>query len=272
MPRLGLDVRVAYSGLAALKSACQEPPDLICLDVDMPGGNGFSACELLTGEDQLAQVPIIILTGKTDSDTIRRCHHLCAITCRSAPTCGRESSRCCKSCSNNRERPSHDKACFEKYPMTPQAFHILLAEDDDGHASLVQRNLMRSGIANEMARVRNGQEALDYIHRRGSYRERDLNGPLLLLLDINMPLLDGTAVLGAIKSDESTAKIPVIMLTTTDDPREIQRCYEMGCSVYVSKPVEYDKFVEAVKRLGLFLQIVAVPLDESHSVESVCRN
>jgi CheY-like chemotaxis protein len=75
---LGLDVRVAYSGLAALKSACQEPPDLICLDVDMPGGNGFSACELLTGEDQLAQVPIIILTGKTDSDTIRRCHHLCA--------------------------------------------------------------------------------------------------------------------------------------------------------------------------------------------------
>jgi CheY-like chemotaxis protein len=156
--------------------------------------------------------------------------------------------------------------------MTPQAFHILLAEDDDGHASLVQRNLIRSGIANQLARVRNGQEALDYIHRRGSYRERNLNGPLLLLLDINMPLLDGTAVLGAIKSDESTAKIPVIMLTTTDDPREIQRCYEMGCSVYVSKPVEYDKFVEAVKRLGLFLQIVAVPLDESRSVESVCRN
>lgn len=75
---LGFDVRVAYSGLAALKSACQQPPDLICLDVDMPGGNGFSACELLAGEQQLAHVPIIILTGKTDSETIRRCHNLCA--------------------------------------------------------------------------------------------------------------------------------------------------------------------------------------------------
>ena len=85
-----------------------------------------------------------------------------------------------------------------------------------------------------------------------------------------MPLIDGTAVLGAVKSIEATAKIPVIMLTTTDDPREIERCYEMGCSVYVSKPVEYDRFVEAVKRLGLFLQIVAVPLDESHSVDSAC--
>ncbi|HEX3997930.1 MAG TPA: response regulator [Pirellulales bacterium] len=75
---LGFDVRVAHSGLAALKSACQQPPDLICLDVDMPGGNGFSACELLAGEPQLSHVPIIILTGKTDGETIRRCHNLCA--------------------------------------------------------------------------------------------------------------------------------------------------------------------------------------------------
>lgn len=75
---LGFDVRVAYSALAALKSACQEPPDLICLDVEMPGGNGFSACELLAGEPRVASVPIIILTGKTDSDTVRRCHNLCA--------------------------------------------------------------------------------------------------------------------------------------------------------------------------------------------------
>jgi CheY-like chemotaxis protein len=154
--------------------------------------------------------------------------------------------------------------------MTPQAFRILLAEDDDGHANLVQRNLVRSGIANDIVRAHNGQEALDYIHRRGAHADRDLNGPLLLLLDINMPLVDGTAVLGAIKASEATAKIPVIMLTTTDDPREIQRCYELGCSVYVSKPVEYERFVEAVKRLGLFLQIVAVPLGETHSAGSIC--
>jgi CheY-like chemotaxis protein len=83
--------------------------------------------------------------------------------------------------------------------------------------------------------------------------------PLLLLLDINMPFVDGIEVLRQIKAEELTAKMPVIMLTTTDDPREIQRCYELGCSVYITKPVEYDSFVEAVKRLGLFLQIVTVP-------------
>jgi CheY-like chemotaxis protein len=75
---LGLSVRASHSGLAALKSACDDPPDVICLDVEMPGGNGFSACELLAGETRLAEVPIIILTGKTDGETIRRCHNLCA--------------------------------------------------------------------------------------------------------------------------------------------------------------------------------------------------
>lgn len=153
--------------------------------------------------------------------------------------------------------PTAATAAFSK------PFRILLAEDDDGHASLVQRNLVRSGVANELVRVRDGQEALDYIRRSGPYRDRDSQSPLLLLLDINMPFVDGTAVLAAIKSDNASAKIPVIMLTTTDDPREIERCYELGCSVYVSKPVEYEKFVEAVKRLGLFLQIVVVPLDEA---------
>jgi CheY-like chemotaxis protein len=142
--------------------------------------------------------------------------------------------------------------------MTTQAFRILLAEDDDGHASLVERNLKRSGIANEMARAHNGQEALDYVRARLS-TSGDSPVPLLLLLDINMPLVDGIEVLRQLKRDEATAKLPVIMLTTTDDPREIQRCYEFGCSVYITKPVEYDRFVEAVKRLGLFLQIVTVP-------------
>jgi CheY-like chemotaxis protein len=142
--------------------------------------------------------------------------------------------------------------------MTTQAFRILLAEDDDGHASLVERNLKRSGIANEMVRAHNGQEALDYVRARLS-APGDSPVPLLLLLDINMPLVDGIEVLRQLKRDEATAKLPVIMLTTTDDPREIQRCYEFGCSVYITKPVEYDRFVEAVKRLGLFLQIVTVP-------------
>ena len=88
---------------------------------------------------------------------------------------------------------------------------------------------------------------------------RTITDFVLLLLDINMPRLDGVEVLRRIKADPETAKIPVIMLTTTDDPREVERCYELGCSVYLTKPVEYDGFIEAINRLGLFLQVVKVP-------------
>jgi CheY-like chemotaxis protein len=87
----------------------------------------------------------------------------------------------------------------------------------------------------------------------------------LLLLDINMPRLDGVEVLRRLKSDERTAKVPVIVLTTTDDPREVERCYELGCNVYVIKPVAYDEFIEAVQRLGLFLDIVRLPCEEARS-------
>lgn len=145
--------------------------------------------------------------------------------------------------------------------MTRQPLVIVLAEDDPGHASLVRKNLKRSGIVNEVVHVKDGQAALDYVRREGPYAGRALDGPLLLVLDINMPRVDGVETLRRVKADPATAKIPVIMLTTTDDPREVERCYELGCSVYVTKPVEYDPFVEAVQRLGMFLQIVAVPLE-----------
>jgi CheY-like chemotaxis protein len=85
------------------------------------------------------------------------------------------------------------------------------------------------------------------------------NGPLLLLLDINMPRVDGVEVLRQVKGDVKTARLPVVMLTTTDDPREVERCYQFGCSVYITKPVAYEEFIEAIKRLGLFLSIVKVP-------------
>jgi CheY-like chemotaxis protein len=149
--------------------------------------------------------------------------------------------------------------------MIEQALVVLLAEDDDGHATLVQRNLKRAGIANDLVHVSDGQEALDYVRCQGAYRSRKPDGPLLLLLDINMPRMDGIEVLRQIKSDEDTAQIPVIMLTTTDDPREVERCYKLGCSVYITKPVEYDAFVEAVHRLGLLLQIVKVPQEAALS-------
>ncbi|HVA47405.1 MAG TPA: response regulator [Pirellulales bacterium] len=147
--------------------------------------------------------------------------------------------------------------------MRTEPLVILLAEDDDGHARLVERNLQRAGITNQVVRVRDGQHALDYVRRTGEHSGRDAGAPLLLLLDINMPRVDGVEVLRQVKAEEATCKIPAIMLTTTDDPREVERCYQLGCSVYITKPVEYEAFVEAVKRLGLFLQVVQVPLEDA---------
>jgi CheY-like chemotaxis protein len=143
--------------------------------------------------------------------------------------------------------------------MPAEPILIVLVEDDDGHASLVERNLKRAGLANGMLRLKDGQEALDYVQCKGAYSGQALAHPMLLLLDIKMPRVDGIEVLRQLKADPKTAVVPVIMLTTTDDPREIQRCYELGCSVYITKPVDYQAFVEAINRLGLFLQVVRIP-------------
>ena len=147
--------------------------------------------------------------------------------------------------------------------MAAEPLIILLAEDDEGHAYLIRQNLEAAGIANEVVHVPDGQEALDYVRCQGAYAGRVPNGPLLLLLDINMPRVDGVEVLRRLKADPKTVELPVIMLTTTDDPREVKRCYELGCSSYVTKPVEYEKFVEAIRRLGLFLAIVQVPREDA---------
>jgi CheY-like chemotaxis protein len=143
--------------------------------------------------------------------------------------------------------------------MSPEPLTIVLAEDDDGHASLIHRNLERAGLANGFVRVRDGQEALDLIRGEGEHAGRAALGDYLLLLDINMPRVDGIEVLRQVKADPSRATTPVIMLTTTDDPREVERCYKLGCNVYITKPVAYDRFVEAIRQLGLFLQVVKVP-------------
>ena len=143
--------------------------------------------------------------------------------------------------------------------VTPLPVHIILVEDDDGHASLVERNLRRAGLANGFMRFRDGQEVLDYFLGPDAPNETCSQVSCVLLLDINMPRVDGVEVLRRLKADPRTAMLPVIMLTTTDDPREIEKCYQIGCNVYVTKPVEYEAFVEAVKRLGFFLQVVRLP-------------
>ena len=147
--------------------------------------------------------------------------------------------------------------------MTSEPLTILLAEDDEGHAHLIQKNLIRAGVTNEVVHVKDGQEALDYLRCDGDFAGREVDGPLLLVLDINMPRVDGVEVLSQVKSDPVRSKIPVVMLTTTDDPSEIERCYALGCSVYITKPVAYDAFVEAIRRLGLLLQVAQVPLEKA---------
>jgi len=136
---------------------------------------------------------------------------------------------------------------------------ILLVEDDPGHARLIEKNLRRSNFMNGIVKASNGQQALDYLFSEGHYAESERASSLLVLLDLNMPVLDGYQVLERMKADERTKNIPVIILTTTDDAREVSRCYDLGCSVYVTKPVEYEQFTKAVRNLGLFLSIVTVP-------------
>jgi CheY-like chemotaxis protein len=143
--------------------------------------------------------------------------------------------------------------------MSTEPVTIILAEDDDGHASLVQRNLERAGLINGFLRVRDGQELLDCLSSKGASQGKVLHETIVVLLDINMPRIDGIEALRQIKAKPETRKIPVIILTTTDDPREIDRCYELGCNVYITKPVEYEGFIDAIRRLGLFLQIVQRP-------------
>ncbi len=140
-----------------------------------------------------------------------------------------------------------------------QRIEILVVDDDAGHVELVRRNLRRAGINNSMSVVTSGRAALDYIFREGEFVSR-ANTNLLVLLDINMPGgVDGVEVLRRIKADPERSRIPVIMLTTTDDPREIDRCYTLGCNVYIVKPVDPTAFIEAVARLGLFVSVVSIP-------------
>lgn len=135
---------------------------------------------------------------------------------------------------------------------------ILVADDDIGHARLIEKNLRRAGLDNRIERFEDGEQALDFLFRR-SERHREPETPYLLLLDIRMPKVDGIEVLRQIKVDDDLRKMPVIMLTTTDDPREVERCHAIGCSHYIVKPVDYDGFAQAIARLGLFVTLVQVP-------------
>ena len=135
---------------------------------------------------------------------------------------------------------------------------IIMIEDDEGHARLIEKNIRRAGILNEIKHFTDGTSALDYLfnHAEGPA----LNGPALVLLDLNLPDMSGTDILTRIKAEDSAVKrTPVVVLTTTDDKVEIQRCYDLGCNVYITKPVNYESFAQAIRQLGLFLSVIQVP-------------
>ena len=141
---------------------------------------------------------------------------------------------------------------------------IMLVEDDEGHLLLIRENLRSAGVINDIIEMHNGQEALDYLSHRGAYREA-AHDPLpgLILLDIKMPIVDGFAFLEQVKADPRLRGIPVLMMTSTDDPREINRSYRLGASGYIVKPVRYEEFQQRVQALGLFLDMVRFPTEQT---------
>jgi len=136
---------------------------------------------------------------------------------------------------------------------------ILLIEDDPGHARLIEKNVRRAGVNNPIVPFTDGTIALAHLFGVDAAGRRLAHSPILVLLNLNLPDMSGIDILALIKQDETLRRAPVIVLTTTDDKMEIQRCYDLGCNVYITKPVEYESFAVAIRQLGLFLAVMQVP-------------
>jgi CheY-like chemotaxis protein len=132
---------------------------------------------------------------------------------------------------------------------------IIMIEDDEGHARLIERNIRRSGVNNAIVPFANGNDAMAYL--LGSDARK--GEPMLILLDLNLPDMTGIEILRRVKETPHLKSTPVVVLTTTDDAQEIKRCYELGCNVYITKPVNYENFAHAIRQLGLFFSVIQVP-------------
>jgi CheY-like chemotaxis protein len=143
--------------------------------------------------------------------------------------------------------------------MSQQPVVIVMIEDDEGHARLIEKNIRRAGVNNEIIPFPNGTDALAYLFGGDGSGKISQQRALLILLDLNLPDMSGTDILTRIKSNEHLKRSPVVVLTTTDDKIEIQRCYDLGCNVYITKPVNYESFATAIRQLGLFLSVIQVP-------------
>jgi CheY-like chemotaxis protein len=136
---------------------------------------------------------------------------------------------------------------------------ILLAEDDPVDRKLTLRALTDHNLANAVDVARDGAETLDYLFRRGRFADRPGGHPLLVLLDIKMPKVDGIEVLRRIKADPELRVIPVVVLTSSHEEQDLAHCYRFGVNAYVVKPVEFEAFVQAVKHLAVFWALINEP-------------
>jgi DNA-binding response OmpR family regulator len=140
---------------------------------------------------------------------------------------------------------------------------IIMIEDDEGHARLIERNIRRSGVNNDIIPFTNGTDAVRYLFGTDGTGVAHKDEALLVLLDLNLPDMSGIDILRRVKENTHLRRAPVVVLTTTDDAEEIKRCYDLGCNVYITKPVNYESFANAIRQLGLFFSVIQVPQAET---------
>ena len=136
---------------------------------------------------------------------------------------------------------------------------ILLVEDDPKDVELTLTGLAEYNLANEVVVVGDGEEALDYLYRRGRHQTRHNGNPAVMLLDLKLPKLNGFEVLQQVRSDENLKMIPVVVLTSSNEERDLVRSYKLGVNAYVTKPVDFHEFVNAVRELGVFWAVINEP-------------
>ena len=143
--------------------------------------------------------------------------------------------------------------------MADKPVTIIMVEDDEGHARLIEKNIRRAGVNNRIQPFANGSDAVKFLFGADGTGVNNRGRAMLIMLDLNLPDMSGVDILKRVKENEHLKRTPVVVLTTTDDEREIKRCYDLGCNVYITKPVNYENFANAIRQLGLFFSVIQVP-------------
>ena len=144
-------------------------------------------------------------------------------------------------------------------PAPSKPMTIVMIEDDEGHARLIEKNMRRAGVESDLILFTTGAAGISYFQAALKPASARPPSGLVLLLDLNLPDMNGIDILSSLKQGEATRHIPIVILTTADDRAEIAHCYEVGCNVYVKKPVSYDAFANTIRQLALFFSIMQIP-------------